>query len=105
MNNIKYIVYKYSKAYTGNDNIQFDEKDIFIQQIPLDNIFEDTDVTKDVTKEILDLIAMNPEITTSEIAEKLNVVRRTILRKIEILKQNNKLIREGGRKAGKWVIN
>jgi predicted HTH transcriptional regulator len=24
-------IYKYSKAYTGNDNIQFDEKNIFVQ--------------------------------------------------------------------------
>ena len=62
------------------------------------------DVTKDVTKEILFLIANNSKITIDELSTKINVDRRTILRKIELLKKENKLKREGGRKDGKWII-
>ena len=58
----------------------------------------------DVTKEILILIANNSKITIDELSTKINVDRRTILRKIEQLKKENKLERKGGRKDGKWII-
>jgi ATP-dependent DNA helicase RecG len=67
------------------------------------------DVTKDVTKEsrqliILELLNNNRTITIDEIAEKLNVTRRTILREMEELKTQNKIKRIGGRKTGHWQI-
>ena len=34
-------VYKYTKAYSGEDNIEFEEKDVFISQVPLGDIFAD----------------------------------------------------------------
>ena len=67
------------------------------------------DVTKDVTKEsrqlmILELLKNSGTITIDEIAEKLNVTRRTVLRMIEELKAHNKIKRIGGRKTGYWQI-
>jgi len=60
--------------------------------------------TKDCTKEILLLIKNNPTVTTMELAEKLNVARRTIANYINILKKENKITRIDGRKTGKWLI-
>lgn len=57
------------------------------------------------TKVILELIANNPNISTSELAIKLEVSKRTILRDIYTLKQQNKLERIGAEKTGYWKIN
>ena len=67
------------------------------------------DVTKDVTKEkrivkILELVESNPSITTGDIASRLGLTPRTVLRDIDQLKNENKLRRVGGRKKGKWMI-
>ena len=70
---------------------------------------EKTDVTKDVTKEkriikILELVKSNPSITTGEIASRLELTSRTVLRDMHDLKKKNKIRRAGGRKNGKWII-
>ena len=70
----------------------------------IDNNAVHKDVTKDVTKEIMILIGNDPNITVDELSLKINVVRRTILRKIAQLKKEGKLDREGGRKEGTWII-
>ena len=36
-------VYKYSKAYSGNEHIEFIEQDIFITNVPLDAIYNKTE--------------------------------------------------------------
>ncbi len=69
------------------------------------------DVTKDVTKElterqiiIVSLIRKNPEITIPEMSLKMNVTTRTIKRDISALVDMGILVREGGRKEGRWVL-
>jgi predicted HTH transcriptional regulator len=51
-----------------------------------DNVSKDN-VPKDVSKEILSIIENNPNITTGEIANQLNVTRRTVTRQIRQLKE------------------
>ncbi|MDR2562803.1 MAG: HTH domain-containing protein, partial [Prevotellaceae bacterium] len=63
------------------------------------------DCTKDFTKEIISLIENNLNITTVEIANQLNVTRRTVARQIKQLKEKGILSRIDGRKQGKWIIN
>ncbi len=62
------------------------------------------DVTEKVTenrgKSILNLILTDKYITTTKLAQILNVNRRTIARDIESLKNEGKLIRIGGDKGG-----
>lgn len=65
--------------------------------------------TKDVTKDdrkihIIELIKDNPKITTEEIALMMNMGKRTILRDMEELKNENRIVRAGGRKIGYWEI-
>lgn len=68
------------------------------------------DVTLDVTlnvtieKAILELVALNPKITVSDIAQKLKVTSRTIWRKINKLCENSKIKRIGGKRYGHWEI-
>ncbi len=65
-------------------------------------------VTENVTENrktlIFKLIQRNPEITTTEIADTLNVSRRTIARDINAMKENGQILRIGSAKKGKWKI-
>ena len=69
------------------------------------------DVIKGVVKElsegqkvILDLVAANSFVTTTEMSQKTGVVIRTIKRDIEKLQASGILTRKGGRKDGEWVL-
>ena len=69
------------------------------------------DVTKDVTKEItkrqriiLEMIANNSLVTIPEMSLKTGVVIRTIKRDLENLQLRGMIVREGGRKEGRWII-
>ena len=66
---------------------------------------------KDGTKElserqltILRLIEENGTITTKLMAQKTGMAQRTLMRELEKLQENGLLIREGGRKEGRWII-
>lgn len=72
-------------------------------------------VTKDVTKDnikqlsdrqriILKLIEDDVFVTTNEMSQKTGVTTRTIKRDLEYLQEHGFLIREGGRKEGRWII-
>lgn len=63
-------------------------------------------VTKDVTKEteILALLREDASMTTTEMAQKLSVNRRTVQRELEKLKNKNCIERKGGRRYGYWEI-
>ena len=70
-----------------------------------------SDRTKDGVKELTDIhkiilfeIQTNPTITTSELAQKLNIKFHTFQRYISQLQEMGLLIREGGRKNGHWEI-
>ncbi len=71
-----------------------------------DNVTDKNEIaTAKRTNVILELIANNPNISTSELATQLEVSKRTVLRDINILKQQNKLERIGKEKTGYWKIN
>ena len=69
------------------------------------------DGVKDGVKELADIhkiilfeIQANPFVTTSELAQKLDIKFRTFQRYISQLQEMGLLVREGGRKNGRWVI-
>ncbi len=64
----------------------------------------DTDNVTDRKSLIISLIQKNNKITTAEIASKLKVTKRTILREIELLKKTGLLKREGKEKNGHWEV-
>ena len=65
-------------------------------------------VTENVTEKrrqyILQLIEENNNITTTEIAELAGVVRRTIARDIDFLKDTGILLRVGSDRKGHWKL-
>ena len=56
-------------------------------------------------KAIMEMISENPNITTSEIAERIGIDRRNVQEHIKKLQELGVLHREGGRKNGKWIID
>ena len=65
-----------------------------------DGVKELTEVQEVIVKEML----FDPYITTSELAQKTGIKFRTLQRYVSQLQAAGIIIREGGRKEGKWVI-
>ena len=65
---------------------------------------EKTTEKQKTAEKILDLVAQNSEITTEELAEECGVVVDTIDYHIKNLKKKNKLVRNGGKKGGRWEV-
>ena len=71
---------------------------------------EQNDVTKErkeflkAQRKIYRYVAEKPSITTIEMAERLGISKRQLLRYIKRLTDMNLIVREGGRKAGIWRI-
>ena len=89
-------------------------EDIMVKFTALQNTkvsdFKAPNVTKDVTKDvsievkILALIKENASITTTEMAKRLFVNRRTVQRGLDVLKGKGKIERKGGKRYGYWEI-
>ena len=76
---------------------------------------EEEDVTKDgakdgakeltdIQKVILVELQANSSITTTELAQKINIKFRTLQRYISQLQESGFLTRKGGRKDGEWLL-
>ena len=65
-----------------------------------DGVKELTEVQEVIVKEML----FDPYIPTSELAQKTGIKFRTLQRYVSQLQAAGIIIREGGRKEGKWVI-
>ena len=74
------------------------------------NVTEDVtvNVTEDVTvkreEALLEIISRNPSVTVNEMARRMKVNRRTILRDLERLKLEGKISRIGSDKYGYWEL-
>jgi ATP-dependent DNA helicase RecG len=121
-------VYKYSKAYSGSQNIIFKEEDVFIQQVPLDEniLYEGSDTVIDnidevndsgkgrgesreksrekSREEIIEMIKANKYITQNELAELSGLSVKGVEKNIRLLKDTGLLKRIGPDKGGYWEI-
>lgn len=81
----------------------------------IENIEEPKNETKDVLNEltdrqrlIIELISVDASLSakaiSEKISEKISVSARTIENDLAQLKKKGILLREGGRKEGKWII-
>ena len=61
--------------------------------------------TEKTTDTILKQIQANPNITTQELAEKFGMTTDGIFYHIKKLKLQHRIVREGGRKNGHWIVN
>lgn len=58
-----------------------------------------------VWKKIIRMISENPKLTLAEIAEKLNVTKRTIERIVKNLREKGVIERKGGKQYGYWEVH
>ncbi|MDO5563842.1 MAG: ATP-binding protein [Eubacteriales bacterium] len=56
-------------------------------------------------KEIIRMVSENPKLTMAEIAEKLNVTKRTIERIVKGLREKGVIERKGGKRYGYWEVH
>ena len=84
---------------------EFAEETLSVEQIGVkDGVKDGVKELSEIQKIILFEIQSDPTITTSELAQKLNIKFRTFQRYISQLQEMGFLIREGGRKEGHWEI-
>ncbi len=58
----------------------------------------------DIGVELLDLLKSNPNLSMVEIGTKLKISSYTVQYHINKLKKKGKIIREGSKKTGLWVV-
>ena len=63
-----------------------------------------SDATKEITKEIKQLMWENPTISANEIAERLNVKAEAVRYRIKLMKKSGEISRRGATKAGEWEV-
>ena len=105
-------VYKYSKTYSGSDEIVFSEEDIFISKVPLEyhnlktgglNGGLNEGLNEGQQKVIL-LIQENEGIQVKDISIRLNMPVDTIDKHIKVLINKNLIERRGSKKTGGYYI-
>ena len=64
----------------------------------------DVVTTEKATGKILSLISENPNVTTDELANMCNITPDGVFYHTKRLREKGILIREGGRKDGRWII-
>jgi ATP-dependent DNA helicase RecG len=104
-------VYKYSKAYSGSDQIVFSEEDIFISKVPLSRVLVTdlksgglNDGLNDGQQKVIQLIQENEGIKVKDISLQLNIPIDTVDRHIRVLKKMNLIERRGSRKTGGYYL-
>lgn len=119
-------LFKYSRFYSGKDP-EFREGDVFRISVPLDDAYsfdlnlEKTNnsdnvtnnvtnnvinnvTNKTMTKNVMEALKNNQELTTEELAQLFSVTGRTIKRAVATLKEMGLITREGSSRKGKWII-
>ena len=105
-------VYKYSKAYSGSEDIEFLEQDIFITRVPLGKRFFETkqvndglnDGLNDRQIQTLKLINENPGVQIKRIAEETKIPIDTLDRYIKYFVAKKLIERRGSKKAGGYYL-
>lgn len=113
-------VYKYSKAYSGNDFISICEDDTFRTIVPIPNYAPANLSAKNhvnnlpvnlpanlpvIDKEIIKLIIEDNRTTYDSLSKKLNKTRETIRVHLHTLVSKGIITRVGADKNGYWKVN
>ncbi len=84
----------------GNDLVNEDNDLVNGESDPVN---EQNDLDKKL-KSIYNIVSIEPDVTYSEIAQKLNISIATVKRNLQKLKERNYIKREGADKNGKWIL-
>jgi len=92
----------------GNSAPVFDYDKIGVFGVTIFSTFHEEDTIEKSSQKssqvIIDLIKVNPNVTTDELASQLNMSRRNIAKHIAKLKEEEKLKRIGPDKGGYWKV-
>jgi len=69
------------------------------------NVGLDVGLDVGIAGRILELLIDNPKITMAEMAERLNVAKRTIEREVKQLRETGRVEHVGSKRFGYWKIN
>lgn len=99
-------LYKYTPIYSGGGNPEIYEADVFRIAIPLTKgavkqVEMDTELTER-EQLVYDMICENQKISVDDIAAKLDVTRRTVLRDVQEIKKTVFLVYD--KKEGIWKL-
>ena len=74
------------------------------EDVPKDGAKDGAKELTDIQKVILVELQANSSITTTELAQKINIKFRTLQRYTSQLQESGFLTRKGGRKDGEWLL-
>lgn len=115
-------VYKYIKAYSGSDKVEFSEEDLFVVKVPLLDSADgkkskdlEKDLEKDLRKDleeslspnqkkILRELLKNGRLTQKELSRAVGITEKNIRNNIKYLKEKGLLQRVGPDKGGYWKV-
>ena len=99
-------LYKYTPIYSGGGNPELYEADVFRITIPLTKeAVKKVEMEIELTEReqlVYDMICKNQKISVDDIAAKLDVTRRTVLRDVQEIKKKVFLMYD--KKEGSWKL-
>lgn len=99
-------LYKYTPIYSGGGSPELYEADIFKIAIPLSReAVQDRTLATELTQReqvVYDMICENPKISVDDIAAKLDITRRTVLRDVQEIKK--KVFLAYDKKKALWIL-
>ena len=100
-----YIFFK-SSLYTNGKEPIIEEQDVYRIEIPYMSTLQgsNSDTTQKSTQKILDLIRVDPYVTTQEMADSIGIIRRTVAKHIKSLQERGVINRIGPDKGGHWEV-
>lgn len=76
-----------------------------ISELKTPNRHDEDGLEDGLEKKIINFISHNPRITMVEMANALNVTKRTVERTVKRLREKGRVVRKGGKRYGYWEIN
>ena len=91
-------------AYINDEFARIQAEEAGLQGKTAQEIAQETFDTLTDEEKIVILLINNPRMTRNELAEKLDISSDAVKRRLEKLKKEGKIERQGSTKAGKWVV-
>ncbi len=104
-----YIFFK-SSLYTNGKEPIIEEQDVYRIEIPYMSTLQGSNSdttqksTQKSTQKILDLIRVDPYVTTQEMADSIGIIHRTVAKHIKSLQERGVIKRIGPDKGGHWEV-
>ena len=91
-------------AYINDEFARIQAEEAGLQGKTAQETAQETFDTLTDEEKIVILLINNPRMTRNELAEKLDISSEAVKRRLEKLKKEGKIERQGSTKAGKWVV-